>query len=60
MNDLSKPAHFHNDHEHAQGGGCCGGGADAKAKPLAVPADKAAPADDTGTKPAKLSGCCCG
>ena len=60
MNDMSKPAHVHGDHEHAHGGSCCGGNAEAKAKPLAMPTDKAAPANDTKTTPAKSSGCCCG
>ena len=59
MNEISKPIHVHGGHEHANESSCCGG-ADAKAKPQAMPADKAAPAGDTNTKPAKPSGCCCG
>lgn len=60
MNDMSKPAHVHGDHERAIGGSCCGGSAESKANPLAMPTDKAAPANDTKTTPAKSSGCCCG
>ncbi len=61
MTEISKPLQPQDGHDYAQGGGCCGG-AEAKAKPQVVSADKAtdAPESGTKTKPAGSSGCCCG
>tara|TARA_R110001606_G_scaffold120063_2_gene251563 strand:+ start:254 stop:433 length:180 start_codon:yes stop_codon:yes gene_type:complete len=58
MTEISKPLGPQDGHDHAQGGGCCGG---AKAKPQAVPAEKATDAPEGGikAKPAGSSGCCC-